>query len=133
MASLKGEEGSEPSKEAESLSEENLSGKYALLELIEEMLARGLRFAPVSRQNSQAASFTILDDQTILPPFAALDRVSEANGRAIVEERAKGDFFSRSDFQQRTGLNKKALESLVQHGLLDDLPVSNQMSFFAGF
>lgn len=82
---------------------------------------------------SQASSFTILDEKKVLPPFSALDNVSEANAMAIVEERNKGEFISQSDFQNRTGCNRSAMESLRQYGLLDPYPETNQLSFLKGF
>lgn len=107
--------------------------KIGLLEVIEEMYARDYSFAPVDLMKSEATSFIILDEKRVLPPLSALDYVSEANGLAIVEERKKGDFISRSDFQKRTGCNRSAMESLSQYGLLDSYPETNQLSFLKGF
>lgn len=108
-------------------------GKISLLEVIEEMYARDYSFAPVDLMTSQASSFTILDEKKVLPPFSALDNVSEANAMAIVEERNKGEFISQSDFQKRTGCNRSAMESLRQYGLLAPYPETNQLSFLKGF
>lgn len=108
-------------------------GKISLLEVIEEMYARDYSFAPVNLMTSQASSFIILDEKKVLPPFSALDNVSEANAMAIVEERNKGEFISQSDFQKRTGCNRSAMESLRQYGLLDPYPETNQLSFLKGF
>lgn len=117
----------------EGMSEDNIDSKYELLELIEEMLARGLAFDPVDLDKSQAKDFGIREDRYILPPFSVLDGVSEANGEAIVQARKEGDFYSRKEFKKRTGLTKSAMESLIDYGLLDGMPASNQMSFFSGF
>ena len=106
--------------------------KWTLLEVIEEMYARGYRFAPVSLYDSQAASFTITDEFTVLPPLAALDDVSEAAAQLIVQER-EVEFISRQDFKNRTKANRSAMTSMEDYGLLDSLPASNQMSFLPGF
>ncbi len=108
-------------------------GKLSLWEIVEEMLARGLSFSPVSMEKSEAVSFQMDGSDRVLPPFAALDAVSEANGCAIVAAREKGPFLSRTDLRKKTGLPKAAMESLLSQGLLDDLTESNQMSFFPGF
>ncbi|MDD7593616.1 MAG: PolC-type DNA polymerase III [Peptoniphilaceae bacterium] len=109
------------------------NGKWTLWEIVEEMYARGLRFAPPDLMASEASRFVLTPDGSVLPPFAALDNVSEANGLAIVAEREEGEFISRDEFRKRTGINKSAFQSLVNHGLLDHLPESNQMSFLIGF
>lgn len=108
------------------------SDKYSLYELIEEMYARGIRFAPVNLMKSDAAKFIVLDENTVLPPFSALNDVSEANGYAIAEERDRGEFLSQNDFKERTKINKSVMASLMENGLLDAFPESNQMSFFSG-
>lgn len=108
-------------------------GKIALLEVIEEMVARGLSFHPVDLMRSEASRFTVFDDHTVLPPLSALDNVSEAMGEAIVRERTKEDFISKKDFKDRTGVNRSGMESLEENGLLDAYPASNQMSFLKGF
>lgn len=109
------------------------SEKISLLEVIEEMYARDYAFVPVDLMKSKANDFTILDERRVLPPLSALDNVSEANGQAIVSEREKGEFISRSDFRKRTGCNRSAMESLSQYGLLDPYPETNQLSFLKGF
>ncbi|WP_053943317.1 PolC-type DNA polymerase III [Kallipyga gabonensis] len=112
---------------------EGNEGKITLLEVVEEMLARGLSFHSVDLMTSEAASFTVADEDKVLPPLSALDNVSEAMGEAIVRERAKGDFISKKDFKDRTGVNRSGMDSLEENGLLDPYPASNQMSFFIGF
>lgn len=109
------------------------NGKWTLWEVVEEMYARGVHFASPDLMASEAARFTLTADGRVLPPFAALDSVSEANGLAIVEERQKSEFISRDEFRKRTGVNKSAVQSLISHGMLDHLPESNQMSFLIGF
>ena len=113
--------------------DEGNEGKITLMEVVEEMLARGLHFHPVDLMTSEANRFTIYDKMTVLPPLSALDSVSEAMGEAIVREREKGDFISKKDFKDRTGVNKSGMESLEENGLLDAYPSSNQMSFLIGF
>lgn len=113
--------------------DEGNEGKITLMEVVEEMLARGLHFHPVDLMTSEANRFTVYDEMTVLPPLSALDSVSEAMGEAIVREREKGDFISKKDFKDRTGVNKSGMESLEANGLLDAYPSSNQMSFLIGF
>lgn len=113
--------------------DDNDKKKITLLEVIEEMYAREYRFLKPDMKKSKATRFITLDEKSILPPLAALDGVSESLATTIVEEREKGDFISRTEFKNRTGANKSAMTSLEESGLLDDYPISNQMSFLAGF
>lgn len=108
-------------------------GKWALWEIIEEMFARGLTFAAPSRETSDATVFRTAGSDAVLPPLAALDDVSESNAESIKSAMQDGEFLSRSDFKQRTRIPRSAFQSLVDHGLLNDLPESNQMSFLPGF
>lgn len=108
-------------------------GKWALWEIIEEMFARGLSFAALDRETSDATVFRTAGADAVLPPLAAMDDVSESNAEAIKAAIAEGEFLSRSDFKERTKIPRSAFQSLVDHGLLNDLAESNQMSFLPGF
>lgn len=119
--------------EALKRAEEPDKNKITLVEVIEEMFARGLSFAPIDLLQSAGATFRIEGKHRVLPPLAALDAVSEATGRSIERERARGPFLSKKDFQKRTGINRAGMESLEERGLLDAYPRSNQMSFLSGF
>lgn len=107
--------------------------KWTLLEVIEEMYARDLKFAPVDLYKSAANVFTIIDETTVLPPLSSLDDVSEAMAESIVAARKNGDFMSREELKLRTNLTKNAMQSLSDYGAIDFLPETNQMSFLAGF
>lgn len=108
-------------------------GKWALLEIIEEMFARGYYFAKPDLYKSKALSFSINEEGKILPPLAALDDISEAVALTICKEREEGDFMSRSELRKRCRLPKAAYKSLLDMGLLDKMDESNQMSFLSGF
>ena len=49
---------------------------------------------------------------------------------SIYEEVRKLPFISIEDFQERTKINKNALESLREHGVLNKLQETNQVSLF---
>ncbi|MDO5689743.1 MAG: PolC-type DNA polymerase III [Tissierellia bacterium] len=104
-----------------------------VLEVVEEMYARGILIAPVRFENSQAAHFSLGKQGMIVPPFCALDDVSEQNSRQIYEELQKGSFISVEDFTARTKVNRSALESLRQNGVLAHLHETNQLDLFSAF
>lgn len=101
----------------------------SVLEVAEEMYRRGLKVERVSLEKSDAIKFKI-EKGVIIPPFMALENVSEQNAQAIIEEIKKQPFISIQDFQNRTKLNKNAIESLKEHGVLEHLQETNQMSLF---
>ncbi len=101
-----------------------------VLELALEMYARGFKFYPVDLYGSEAHRFTVYQDG-LLFPFSALPNVGSAAAQSIVEARAEGSFVSVEDFQQRTRLNKTAMEVLKQCNCFHALPESSQINLFA--
>ncbi|AZT90807.1 PolC-type DNA polymerase III [Caldicellulosiruptor changbaiensis] len=100
-----------------------------VLEIANEMLARGLKFYPVDLNESDAEKF-IIKDGGLLIPFNALPNVGIAAARNIVEARKEGKFLSIDDLQRRAKLNKQVIEILTQYKVLKDLPQTSQLSFF---
>lgn len=100
-----------------------------ILELCLEMYARGFTFYPVDIANSSAEKFVIRDNGLILP-FSALPNVGIAAARGIEEAVKQGEFVSVEDFQQRTHLNKTAMDVLRKYNCFKGLPESTQISLF---
>jgi len=103
---------------------------YDILEVAEEMYLRGIVASKVDLERSDSSRFLIDGNGKILPPFRALDFVSDVNSVSIYEEVRKLPFISIEDFQERTKINKNALESLREHGVLNKLQETNQVSLF---
>ncbi len=109
----------------------NTKLKYYFYELIEEMYARGITFAPITLEDSLGKKFAKAGDKLIRPPFCAIAGVSEANGMDIENARKDGPFKNRDEFMKRTGLGKSVVEKLTEYGgILDDLPESAQIDLF---
>ena len=109
----------------------NTKLKYYFYELVEEMYARGITFAPITLEDSLGTKFAKAGPKLIRPPFCAIPSVSPANGEAIEKARAEGPFKNRDDFMKRTGLGQAVTEKLLAYGgILDDLPESAQMNLF---
>ena len=102
-----------------------------VLEVAEEMHAREIKITKADIYESDATKFLIKDGE-ILPPLAAVDDVSEAMARDIVRERVKGEFISVEDLTSRTSVNKNALKSLKDLGIIEGIQEENQMSLFDG-
>ena len=109
----------------------NTKLKYYFYELIEEMYARGITFAPITLNDSLGKKFTKAGDKLIRPPFCAIAGVSEANGIDIENARKDGEFKNRDEFMKRTGVGQSVVQKLLDYGgILNDLPESAQMNLF---
>lgn len=100
-----------------------------VLELAQEMYARGIEFLPVDLYRSEAENFIVVDGK-ILPPFASIAGVGENAAHNIVSAREQGEFLSIDDLQKRSRISSTVIESLEKLGCLKDLPASNQLSLF---
>lgn len=102
----------------------------SILEVAEEMYLRGIVASRVDLEKSHYSRFLTPEKGKILPPFRALEGVSEADSISIYNESKKLPFLSIEDFQNRTKINKNALEALKEQGVLNHLQQSNQISLF---
>lgn len=99
------------------------------LQLINECMARRIRFLPVDIEKSDARAF-LPENGAIRMPFSALAGVGENAAESIVAARNEEPFFSVEDMQIRAGLNKKVVETLRNAGVLDSINETDQLSFF---
>ena len=100
-----------------------------ILEVANEMYARGIRFLPVDLYRSEAEKFQITSEG-IRPPLNALQGLGSAAAGNIVEARKDGEFLSIEDLRLRSKISKAVIEILQQHGCLEGIPESSQMSLF---
>ncbi|MCL2053854.1 MAG: PolC-type DNA polymerase III [Oscillospiraceae bacterium] len=105
------------------------SGTLDALMLINEMLARGLEFLPVSVYKSDASSY-LPEEGKIRLPFCSVKGVGFYAARALHEAAQKGELLSIDELQMRSGVTKAVIESLELSGALSELPKTNQISFF---
>jgi len=104
---------------------------YIVLQIVIEMLARGIEFLPVDIYKSDARIYKI-EDGKIRLPFGAVDGIGEnaAISLAKAREDGGGDFLSYDDLMARAGVGKSVCEALKNAGALGDMPESNQISLF---
>ncbi|NLY47105.1 MAG: PolC-type DNA polymerase III [Tissierella sp.] len=120
-------------KELESLGNDATAKERNLLNVLEvarEMYARGFKFQNVDLYKSHSDRFIIGEDG-ILPPLKGLDGVGENAARKIVEEREISKFISIEDLVSRAKVTKTVIEALTNHGCLDGIPESNQLTLFS--
>ncbi len=104
-------------------------GMVSTLELMNECLARGIKFLPIDLEKSAAKEFWP-ENGAIRLPFLSLGGLGETAAMRIIEEREKSSFFTVDDLQTRAGLNKSVIEILKKNGVLDGLSETDQLSFF---
>jgi len=102
---------------------------YYILEIVEEMLARGISFLPVDLYRSDAVRFTI-EAGRIRPPLRSLPGLGDNAARGIAAARVENAFKSRDDLSRRAGVGTSVLGILDASRCLDDLPASSQMDLF---
>lgn len=103
--------------------------QYSSLQIVNEMLARGLSFLPVDLFRSHATQYQV-EDGKIRLPFKALKGLGVSAAQSLQEAAAEGPYISKDEVQTRAGVSKAVIEILDQSGALDGLPDSSQMTFF---
>ncbi|AOY54461.1 PolC-type DNA polymerase III [Clostridium perfringens] len=104
-------------------------GLLTILEISYEMYKRGLNFLKVDLYKSEATKFKIEEDG-IRPPLNALQGVGDNAAKSIVECRINGEFISKEDLRIRSKVSKTVIETLDNHGCLEGMQESNQLSLF---
>ncbi|MGM8364102.1 PolC-type DNA polymerase III [Virgibacillus sp. W0181] len=100
-----------------------------VLEVSLEMCERGYSFQQVDLYKSNAAEF-IVEDNTLIPPFNAVDGLGTNAAINIVKAREDGEFLSKQDLRVRSRISKTVLEYLDTHGCLQGMAEENQLSLF---
>ncbi|WP_174613313.1 PolC-type DNA polymerase III [Virgibacillus ihumii] len=100
-----------------------------VLEVALEMCERGYSFQKVDLYKSKASEF-IVEGDTLIPPFDAVDGLGTNAAINIVKVREDGEFLSKEDLRQRSRISKTVLEYLDNHGCLEGMAEKNQLSLF---
>ena len=104
---------------------------YIVLQIVIEMLARGIEFLPVDFYKSDDRIY-MFEYGKIRLPFGAFDGIGEIAALSLEKARVDGggDFLSYDDLMARAGVGKSVCEALKNAGALGDMPESNQISLF---
>ena len=97
------------------------------MRIVQEMYARGFEFMPINLYTAKAHLFQIIDGK-LMPSFSTIDGLGDKAAEAIVEGVKQGKFLSRDDFKQRCKVSGTVVDVMADLGILEDMPISNQMS-----
>ncbi len=100
-----------------------------ILEVANEMYARGINFLPIDLYLSEATKFKI-EDKSIRPPLNALQGLGGAAAQNIIEARKNGEFLSIDELRTKAKISKSVIEILERNNVLAGMPESNQLCLF---
>ena len=105
---------------------------YTTLEIVNEMWERGFKFGKLDLYRSDATEF-LIDGDTLIPPFVAMDGLGENVAKQLVRARQEGEFLSKTELRKRGGLSSTLVEKMDEMGILGNMPEDNQLSLFDEF
>ena len=100
------------------------------LKIALEATARGIKFAKIDINKSEATTFVVKDDKSMYPPFSTIDGLGDMVALNIVRERNIRPFSSIEDLQKRGKVSTTLIETMRSLGILDGMDESNQLSLF---
>ena len=103
--------------------------EFIVLEVAYEMYARGYEFAPARLGISDSLRFLAHDGKVLLP-FVAITGVGEGAATTFHEEYLRRPYETVEEISDRGKINKTALDEMRQHGVLEGLPETAQLSLF---
>jgi DNA polymerase III subunit alpha, Gram-positive type len=100
-----------------------------VLEVVNEMYERNIKFLPVDIYISDSTKF-LVEEEGIRPPLTALTGFGNVDAEKLVNDRTNGKYESIEELQTRTGIGKVAIGVLESNGCLSMIPKSSQITFF---
>ena len=101
----------------------------SMLEILIEMLTRGIKLLPVDVYKSHPEDFVIEAEKTIRAPLNSLPGLGLSAAENLARIREDGPFISQEDMVRRK-VAKSIVEMLKNVGALGDMPEGSQVSLF---
>ncbi|MCH5188335.1 MAG: PolC-type DNA polymerase III [Oscillospiraceae bacterium] len=102
---------------------------FTILEVVNEMYARGLEFTPIDIYKAHPSKFLNVDGK-IMPAFNSIAGLGLAAAQSIEDARKDGPFLSVEDFKNRTSVSGAHIDTMRAIGCFDGMPESAQLSIF---
>ena len=106
------------------------NGISECLKVALEMSARGIKIAKYDLYKSKGSIFTVQDDNTIIPPFRAIDGLGDVVANNIEKEAIRAPFISIEDFQTRCKVSQTLIDKMRTMGIFEGMPETSQLSLF---
>lgn len=98
------------------------------LQLMNEAMARGIRFLPIDLEKSHSYAF-LPESGGIRMPFSSMPGLGESAAENIISARSEEPFFSVEDLRIRAKLSNSVIEMLRSGGVLDHINETDQLTF----
>ena len=104
---------------------------YTSMQVVNEMMARGIEFLPVDIYISESDKY-VIEQGKIRLPFSSLGGAGKNAAASLRRARddGAGKFISVEDLQRRAGVSVTVITALEEAGALSGLPKSTQITFF---
>lgn len=106
------------------------NAEFQTLQIVNEMLARGIDVLPVDLHKSEAKMFKVEDGKLRLP-FSSLAGVGESAAESLAQSGKENEtYMSVEDLQIKTKVTKAVIETLKEVGVLEGMSETSQLSLF---
>ncbi len=95
--------------------------------IAQEMYARGFQFMPIDIYRAKARECLIIDGE-IMPPLSSVEGLGDKACEQVEEAALQGEFSSLENFRERTRVSKTVVDKMVELGILENLPDSDQLT-----
>ncbi len=99
------------------------------MKIVQEMYARGFDFEKIDLERVSAHRFQIFDGK-LMPALSSIEGMGDKAADMVVDAVKDGPFISKDNFKERTKVSKSVMDTLVDLGILENLPESSQLSMF---